>query len=135
MEKEQEKKSMRPKIVAIDDEKNMLEIYEATLEDICDIYLFDNPLKALSFIDENEIFLVILDRKMPIMSGDEVCKKLRSNSKTKDIIIVIVSGITNIDDIIEIMPKHKIDNYFTKPISLNRLQNYIVSKIKERFTS
>ena len=40
---------------------------------------------ALKLIDENDFDLILLDIMMPEMNGFEVCLKLKSNDKTKNI--------------------------------------------------
>ena len=51
-----------------------------------------NGLEALSLTEKEKPDLIILDIMLPGMSGYEVCRKIKSNEDTKNIIIVILSA-------------------------------------------
>ena len=121
--------NLRPKVVAIDDEPSVLALYEAALETFCDIYLFQNGEEALAFIKSNQIALAIVDRKLPDMSGDELCNCIRDYPRTRNLPIIIISALNEVDDIVEMMPRQRIDTYLTKPITIARLQKHVRSQI------
>eukprot|EP00828_Plagiopyla_frontata_P049457 TRINITY_DN9870_c0_g1_i1.p2 TRINITY_DN9870_c0_g1~~TRINITY_DN9870_c0_g1_i1.p2 ORF type:complete len:124 (+),score=7.85 TRINITY_DN9870_c0_g1_i1:301-672(+) len=83
-------------------------------------------MEAFSFIVSNpDISLILIDRRLPSISGDELCMKLREHPYTKDIPIIIVSGLKDIDEIAELMDKVGIKTYLTKPISPDVLRNHV----------
>src|SRR5210317_1753484 len=45
--------------------------------------------------------LILLDIAMPGMSGYEVCAKLKENEKTKDVPVIFISALNDIDDKME----------------------------------
>ena len=51
-----------------------------------------NGLEALSLTEKEKPDLIILDIMLPGMSGYEVCRKIKSNEDTKNIIVVILSA-------------------------------------------
>ena len=51
-----------------------------------------NGLEALSLTEKEKPDLIILDIMLPGMSGYEICRKIKSNEDTKNIIIVILSA-------------------------------------------
>ncbi len=129
------KNSAQSMVVAIDDDENILKFYVEALQDICNLEIFDNPKIGLEFISNNSIAAAIIDRKFPKfpeLSGDDLCRELRQHSKTKNLPIIIVSGIDEIEDITKMMRKNKIDTYITKPIlDLERLRtqvNYYITQ-------
>ncbi len=66
------------KIVCVDDENGILDLYKDILSDFSyDVHTFSNPVEAFTFIEKNneEIVLVISDYKMPEMSGFELRQK------------------------------------------------------------
>ena len=69
---------------------------------------------ALKLIDENDFDLILLDIMMPEMNGFEVCLKLKSNDKTKNIPIIFLSGKDSSTDIEEAYAVGGID-YVVKP--------------------
>ena len=69
---------------------------------------------ALKLIDENDFDLILLDIMMPEMNGFEVCLKLKSNDKTKNIPIIFLSGKDSSMDIEKAYEVGGID-YVVKP--------------------
>ena len=69
---------------------------------------------ALKLIDENDFDLILLDIMMPEMNGFEVCLKLKSNDKTKNIPIIFLSGKDSSTDIEKAYEVGGID-YVVKP--------------------
>ena len=69
---------------------------------------------ALKLIDENDFDIILLDIMMPEMNGFEVCLKLKSNDKTKNIPIIFLSGKDSSTDIEKAYEVGGID-YVVKP--------------------
>ena len=67
--------------------------------------------KALSFLPD----LILLDVKMPKINGIKLCKKLRSNRKTNKIHIVMLSALTQPQDVQEGYAAGA-DRYLRKPL-------------------
>lgn len=71
------------KCVAIDDEELALELLEDNIRKIPYLELsakFNNSLKAIQFLQENEIDLVFLDIQMPGLTGLQLIRSLPKNS-------------------------------------------------------
>ena len=81
-------------VIALDDNKDILKIIEKALEQKYDIRVFDNAYDALAVIRETSPKLFILDIQMPEMDGYELCTKLKSMDKTKDIPVIFLSAKT-----------------------------------------
>ncbi|MDJ0511354.1 MAG: diguanylate cyclase [Crocosphaera sp.] len=58
--------------------------------------------------------LILLDIKMPDMDGYEVCKRLKSDDKTKDVPIIFISALSEVFDKVKAFEVGGID-YITKP--------------------
>ena len=56
------------------------------------VYETGNGLEALTLVDKVKPDLIILDIMLPGLSGYEICKRVKSNEATKDIIIIILSA-------------------------------------------
>ena len=72
--------------------------------------------------------LILLDVKMPILSGYEVCRELKSEDSTNDIPVVMLSAKAQYKDIQEGIGAGA-DKYLSKPITLTRL----LDEIKEYY--
>ena len=60
--------------------------------------------------------VILLDVKLPKMTGTEVCKRLKSNEKTKDIVVLMLSAKAQTAEIREGLDAGA-DKYLCKPIS------------------
>ena len=85
---------------------------------------------ALKLIDENDFDLILLDIMMPEMNGFEVCLKLKSNNKTKNIPIIFLSGKDSSMDIEKAYEVGGID-YVVKPFITIELITKVKSYTRE----
>ena len=61
--------------------------------------------------------LILLDYLMPGLNGKEVCRRLKSEAKTKSIPVVFLTGSTNVVECYDVGA----DYYLSKPISAQAL--------------
>ncbi|MBL4656762.1 MAG: response regulator [Flavobacteriales bacterium] len=64
--------------------------------------------------------LVLLDWNMPGLSGEEVVEQLKSNDKTKEIPVIVVTGAENMGEA-EKNSELGLAGYMTKPVIENEL--------------
>ena len=74
--------------------------------------------KALELISEQEFDAVLLDWRMPKISGIEVCKTLRKSNFNKP--IILLTALSDISNKIEAL-NHGADDYITKPFSFDEV--------------
>jgi len=107
---------------------------EVLAETTCEYFnLFDvqsayvtSAEECLTFLQENEVSLLLLDINMGAMSGFDLCKKLR---KTTDIPILFISARTSNDDIL-IALNIGGDDYIQKPYTLSVLHAKVKAVLK-----
>ena len=85
----------KPKVLIVDDNAQNLELLEAYMDDVpeAEVLTATNGLDALQKVAEANPDLILLDIMMPKMSGFEVCKKIKSDPKTRDIIVIMVTAL------------------------------------------
>jgi DNA-binding NtrC family response regulator len=82
--------SGKPLIMAIDDETDLIDVLSMLLSDDFEVRTFNDPLIALSKINEADYKLVMTDLNMPQMPGIDVISQIR---KVKpNVPIVIMTG-------------------------------------------
>ena len=108
-------------ILIVEDEESILELIAINL-----YQAGFNPIRALNAeYAENLILetlpdLIILDWMLPGMSGVEFAKRVRGNSNTKDIPIIMLTAKGDEDD--KLLGLHTgADDYMTKPFSPREL--------------
>ncbi|HID10544.1 MAG TPA: response regulator [Candidatus Latescibacteria bacterium] len=89
----------RPKVLVVDDDPGMLDVLGQFLrENRYEVELAHDGLEALQKVREAPPDLILLDVVMPRMDGIEVCQTLKSQKSTRLIPIVIVTGLTDLED-------------------------------------
>ncbi len=107
-------------VLVVDDEKNYLIVLEALLaSEGYEIITADNPEKALRFIRESDLDLVITDMKMPGISGMTILDEAKKVNP--DIPIIIMTAFGTIEMAVEAMKKDAYD-YIEKPFKNEALK-------------
>jgi len=88
----------------------------------CHMHITDNPDYGISVLECNDIDLVFMDLRMPIMSGFEITKLIRNNNslRVRQIPIIALTADYTIRDQ-ESCKAHGIDDYLLKPFSPDEL--------------
>ena len=81
-----------PRILVIDDEEAMRELYRESLQDAYEIAETGDPESALMMALDFKPDAVLLDLSMPRLSGFELCQALSTLSFTRHIPVFIVSS-------------------------------------------
>lgn len=82
-----------------------------------------NGLEALNYIRDNTVDLIIADIKMPVMTGLELLKELRTTLK-KDTFFVILSGFAEFGYAQEAL-RYECTDYIVKPVEKEQLLNIL----------
>ena len=80
----------------------------------------DRGNSAIELVLTNPPDLILLDISMPEMDGFEVCQILKDNSLTKDIPIIFISALREIQDKIQAFEIGG-DDYITKPFNIREV--------------
>ena len=112
----------RQTVLLVDDNAQNLELLEVYMEDLPDLHVVTatNGLEALARVEEERPDLILLDIMMPKMSGFEVCKRLKRDPETRDIIVVMVTALNETSDV-ERAAECGTDDYLSKPIDRQAL--------------
>lgn len=121
-----------PKIVIADDNIQNVELLEAYLSNVdCEIRTAFDGEETLRVVEEWRPDLLLLDVMMPRLSGFEVCKKLRANPKTHDLLILMVTALNEASDF-ERGVQSGTDDFLTKPVNKLELLCRIKSLLRVR---
>ncbi len=127
-----EDKKSQPKIVIADDNPQNVELMEAYLGDVeCEVRTARDGEETLQVVEEFKPDLLLLDVMMPRLSGFEVCRKIRSNPETKDLLILMVTALNEASDF-ERGVQAGTDDFLTKPVNKVELLCRIRSLLRVR---
>ncbi len=113
---ENEEKQGRPKIAIVDDNDDFLTLLRDTLRSEYDIIEAHNGAEAYEMILEDEPNLIITDVMMPVMDGNELCSKIKSDIRTSHIPLIMLTARTAEEHNIEGLTNGA-DDYLTKPFN------------------
>ena len=99
-----------PEILVVDDERDVADLYAMWLGEGYETSVAYDGAQALEDADES-LDIVLLDRQMPGLSGDEVLGRVRERGL--DCRVVMVTAVDPDVDIVD-MP---FDDYLTKPVT------------------
>ena len=106
--------SDQPTILVVEDEEALIELYVRWLEDEYDVRTAEGGEEALEEFDDS-VGVVLLDRLMPGMSGDEVLEDVREQSA--DCKVAMVTAVEPDFDVITM----GFDDYLIKPVERETL--------------
>ncbi|RPH93894.1 response regulator [candidate division KSB1 bacterium] len=79
---------MRPRILVADDEKNLRELYQIELDsEGYEVDTAANATEVMSKLESAEYDLIVLDIKMPGMSGIDLLQKIMARDKRQPVIL------------------------------------------------
>ncbi|MCX7958818.1 MAG: hybrid sensor histidine kinase/response regulator [Deltaproteobacteria bacterium] len=115
-----EENSKNLSILIVDDDPAIRHVCSAILKkNYTDVKTFDNGLDALAYIKENNADIVLVDLKMPGISGHELI--VRISELDKDIVIMVITAYASIENAIEAMQKGASD-FLPKPFTPDELR-------------
>lgn len=122
----------KSKILIADDNLPNVELLEAYLEGLdCEIAVATDGRETLAKVAEFQPDLILLDIMMPKLSGFEVCKALKRNPATRQIMILMVTALNELGDI-ERAVAAGCDDFLSKPINKLELIKRVGNLLKLR---
>ena len=121
------------RVVCIEDESEMIDLVSMILSrEGYEVIGAAGGLHGLQVVEDVQPGLVLLDLMMPDLDGWEVYQRLKSNPKTTDLpIIVITARAQSIDKILGLHIA-KVDDYITKPFAPSELLASVQKVLSKR---
>jgi len=124
--------SSAPRILIADDNPQGVELLEAYLSGMD--YEVQTSVDGEDTLHKVQTFrpdLILLDIMMPKISGFEVCKRLKSNAATQNIVVLMITALDQPHDIDKAVEAGTND-FLTKPINKAELLLRIRAALKSR---
>ncbi len=114
----------KPKILLVDDEASNLELLHRTLYRDYEVFQANNGLQALETLATvSDIAVIVSDQRMPLMSGTELLSL--TATQYPDIIRIILTAYTDVEDLVEAINSGKVFKYVTKPWKTDELRTLV----------
>ncbi len=102
-------------VLIADDDPLMCDLYKKSIKRFGgNVVVAMDEENAMRKIGEELIDIILLDIKMPKMNGYEIFRKLKSNPKTKEIPIIVLTSLDSHPEYLEEAGGAKVDDYLIK---------------------
>lgn len=116
------------KILVIDDDDSLSSVYEMALKkEGYEVLKSPTGQEGINLATTASPNLILLDQVLPDISGNEVLKKLKTDEKTKNIPVVLLSNFSQEELVKEAINQGAADYIFKYQVEIND----VISKIKE----
>lgn len=123
-------KDVKRHLLIIDDKIAIAKIISVYLSHEFDITYFETPVKAIEWLYKgNTPDLIILDIRMPEMSGEEFLAYIKKNGLFKEIPVIVLSGVEDSATRIRMLEEGA-DDYILKPFNPMELKIRIRKVLK-----
>jgi DNA-binding response OmpR family regulator len=121
-----------PRILIADDNAQGVELLEAYLSGPdYELETAEDGEETLRKVREWQPDLILLDIMMPKISGFEVCKRIKANPATSDIVVLMITALDQESDISRAVEAGTTD-FLTKPINKTELLVRVRAALKAR---
>ena len=108
-----EEADQKKRILVVDDDGTMLRTLKLWLSDRYHIYMANSGANAMSLLATKPVDLVLLDYEMPVASGPEVLRMIRSQPSTRDVPVMFLTAKNDQESIMSVADL-KLENYLLK---------------------
>jgi CheY-like chemotaxis protein len=118
-----------PNILIVDDEADFVELLKFRLAKLgCGFLVANDGIQALTQARTGRPDLILLDILLPDLDGLSVCEILKRQPVTKKIPIIFMSALTG--NVTRRTAAIQAEDFFTKPLDLNRLESRIAELLQ-----
>lgn len=111
----------KAKMLVVDDEPDNLDLLYRTFRRDFQVLKAESGIGALQVLaEEGEVAVIISDQRMPEMKGTEFLS--RTVPKFPDTMRIILTGFTDVEDLVEAINSGQVYKYITKPWDPNELK-------------
>lgn len=111
----------KPKLLVVDDEQDNLDLLYRTFRREFTVFRANGGVKALEILEqEGEMAAIISDQRMPEMNGTEFLR--RTVTDFPDTMRIVLTGYTDIADLIDAINSGQVHKYLTKPWEPDQLK-------------
>ncbi len=117
---------MDKKVLVVDDEPHIIKLVESRLKaNGYAVITASNGLEGYEKAKAQKPDIILMDITMPQMSGKDALKKLKEDKETASIPVIMLTGRSGADDIVECLTKGGALDYVVKPFMAEDFLNKI----------
>ncbi|MFH1519936.1 MAG: response regulator [Candidatus Omnitrophota bacterium] len=121
-------KKRNNKVLVVDDDPGIIALFKTVLKDLdCKIFSANSGEEGLRIIKKEKPAVVLLDLKLPGISGIETLRLIKRFDK--DVAVIMVTAYGTLNTVIKAM-KLGAQDYIAKPFDLDRIISLIAETLK-----
>jgi two-component system, NtrC family, response regulator AtoC len=107
-----------PRILIIDDDKSLLESYTVLLEDEFQVSTAESGESGLELLRHEDVHLILLDVRLPDISGIEVLRRIKALDENVD--VIMITAVKDVRVAVEAIKLGAYD-YLEKPFEIDEI--------------
>jgi two-component system, NtrC family, response regulator AtoC len=107
-----------PRILIIDDDKSLLESYTVLLEDEFQVSTAESGERGLELLRHEDVHLILLDVRLPDISGIEVLRRIKALDENVD--VIMITAVKDVRVAVEAIKLGAYD-YLEKPFEIDEI--------------
>lgn len=115
-------------ILIVDDDRTVLKMLKSALGDTYEVTTMINGVMVDKLLETKKVDLMILDYEMPIETGADIFRRVKTNPKANHIPVCFLTGVSEKEKIMEVMSL-KPHGYLLKPIDMDMLTSTVKNLI------
>ena len=122
----------KPHVLVVEDDKSLADVLDYNLAEAgYEVSVARDGQDGLTQAEVKVPDLILLDLMLPVVDGLDVCRRLRANAITRDILIIMLTAKSEeFDQVVGFSVGA--DDYVTKPFSVRVLMERIKALLKRR---
>ncbi|GLQ09536.1 PleD family two-component system response regulator [Devosia yakushimensis] len=121
---------MTARILIVDDIPTNVRLLEARLTaEYFDVVTASSGQEALDICESSDVDMVLLDVMMPVMDGFEVCRRLKANTRTHHVPVLMITALDQPSDRVKGLEVGA-DDFLTKPVDDMQLMARVKSLVR-----
>ena len=122
--------AQQPCVLVVEDENAQREVLSYNLEaEGFRVVMAENGDEGLLFLKEEKPDLIVLDWMLPNVSGIEICRRVKANSETRNIPVIMLSARSEEVDRVQGLETGA-DDYVVKPYSVVELMARVRTQLR-----
>jgi two-component system cell cycle response regulator len=127
-----EEKTVVPSVLVVEDNPNDARLIQEYLKGSSfRVELANDGEEALARAEKNKIDLILLDILLPAIDGLEVCRRLKESEQTRDVQILMVSCLSDMENKIKSLQVGA-DDFLVKPVNPHELKARVKALLKKK---
>jgi DNA-binding response OmpR family regulator len=122
---------MKHRLLAVDDQELFLDTLRRALSSHFEVYTATNGVDALIIARREKPAVILLDVVLVNEDGIDLCRTLRTDPETRDILVLMLSGLDDMHKRIDAYMAG-VDDFLQKPIHMDELRARVVGLLRRR---